>query len=110
METLLLPGNRNGLKSIVTLYCAAAAFGCYLLHITAFILLFVGFWLGQLVAEWHGFVPYLSRGRCWLTCWIGVVSKKLLPAAALTERVPHYRDRAGGLEGRDKRDTEATQT
>jgi hypothetical protein len=37
--------------AVMTLYCAAAAFGCYFLHITAFILLFVGFWLGQLVAE-----------------------------------------------------------
>jgi len=37
--------------AIVTLYCAAAAFGCYLLRITAFSLIFVGFWLGHIVAE-----------------------------------------------------------
>jgi len=38
--------------ALMTVYCAAAAVACYLLHITGFALVFFGFWLGQLVAEW----------------------------------------------------------
>jgi uncharacterized Rossmann fold enzyme len=37
--------------AIMALYCAAAAFACHLLRLTAFGLVFVGFWFGHFVAE-----------------------------------------------------------
>jgi hypothetical protein len=37
--------------AVLAFYCGAAGFGCYLLRLPAFTLLFAGFWLGQLVAE-----------------------------------------------------------
>ncbi len=37
--------------AIMALYCAAAAFACHLLRLTAFGLIFVGFWFGHFVAE-----------------------------------------------------------
>jgi hypothetical protein len=37
--------------AVVAIYCALAGFGCLLLGLKAFILLFAGFWVGQVVAE-----------------------------------------------------------
>ncbi len=36
---------------VMAFVCGAAAVFCHLIHLTAFSLLFVGFWCGQLVAE-----------------------------------------------------------
>jgi hypothetical protein len=47
----LMRANLNRLGAIAV-YCSAASFGCYLFGLRAFILLFAGFWLGQLVAEY----------------------------------------------------------
>jgi len=46
----LIRANVNPLAA-TAVYCGAASFGCYLFGIPAFMLLFAGFWIGQLVAE-----------------------------------------------------------
>jgi len=37
--------------TVMAIYCGLAAFACSLMGIPAFMLLFLGFWIGELVAE-----------------------------------------------------------
>lgn len=37
--------------AIMAIYCGLAALGCSLMGVPAFMLLFLGFWVGELVAE-----------------------------------------------------------
>jgi hypothetical protein len=69
------------LLAVTAFYCAAAAFACHLMRLTAFGLVFVGFWFGHFVAEF-------SRIRTVPVAW-SVLSQVLDPTRveqAIAER------------------------